>query len=113
MTALDTYRRALKDLDDPEPFLLERSGLPGPRATSSSLRRWPTSARASSSIGSSHSPPDRAPVGSREEFLAFCAAIGFGRLAAEGNRKVLVTLRTLAADPRWRVREGVALGLQR
>jgi len=51
--------------------------------------------------------PDRAPVGSREEFLAFCAAIGFG------NRKVLVTLRTLAADPRWRVREGVALGLQR
>jgi hypothetical protein len=50
--------------------------------------------------------PDRAPVGSREEFLAFCAAIGFGRLAAEGNRKVLMTLRTLAADPRWRVREG-------
>jgi hypothetical protein len=27
MTALDTYRRALKDLDDPEPFLLERSCL--------------------------------------------------------------------------------------
>ncbi|HEY3022716.1 MAG TPA: HEAT repeat domain-containing protein [Actinomycetota bacterium] len=113
MTALDEYRRALKDLDDPEPFLLERSCLPGRGATSSSLTPWPTSARASSSIGSSHSPRTAPRVGSREEFLAFCAAIGFGRLAAEGNRKVLMTLRTLASDPRWRVREGVALGLQR
>jgi len=34
-------------------------------------------------------------------------------LAGEGNRKVLVTLRKLASDTRWRVREGVALGLQR
>jgi hypothetical protein len=32
VTALDEYRRARADLDDPDPFLLERSGLPGPRA---------------------------------------------------------------------------------
>ncbi len=57
--------------------------------------------------------PERAPVGSREEFLAFCAAVGFGRLAAEGDAVALPTLRTLASDPRWRVREGVAMGLQR
>jgi hypothetical protein len=31
MAALDEYRRTLQDLDDPEPFLLEGSGLPGPR----------------------------------------------------------------------------------
>lgn len=113
MTALDKYRRALKDLDDPEPFLLQRSGLPGPRGNIEL-------AQAMADVGTREQfdrflsfTPDRAPVGSREEFLAFCAAIGFGRLAAEGNRKVLMTLRTLASDPRWRVREGVALGLQR
>lgn len=110
MTALDTYRRALKDLDDPEPFLLERSGLPGPRGNIEL-------AQAMADVGTREQfdrflsfTPDRAPVGSREEFLAFCAAIGSGRLAAEGNRKVLMRLRTLASDPRWRVREGVALG---
>jgi hypothetical protein len=113
MTALDEYRRALQDLDDPAPFLLERSGLPGPRANIEL-------AQAMADVGTRKQfdrflsfTPDRAPGGSREEFLAFCAAIGFGRLAAEGNRKVLVTLRKLASDPRWRVREGVALGLQR
>jgi hypothetical protein len=35
MTALDEYRRVLNALDDPEPFLLERSGLPDPF-----MERW-------------------------------------------------------------------------
>jgi hypothetical protein len=113
MAALDEYPRALQDLDDPEPFLLEGSGLPGPRANIEL-------AQAMADVGTRKQfdrflsfTPDRAPVGSREEFLAFCAAIGFGRLAAEGDRKVLVTLRRLASDTRWRVREGMSLGLQR
>jgi hypothetical protein len=113
MTALDEYRRALADLDDPESFLLERSGLPGPRANIEL-------AQAMADVGTRKQfdcllsfTPDRAPAGSREEFLAFCAPVGFGRLAADGNRKALMTLRKLASDPRWRVREGVALGLQR
>jgi hypothetical protein len=113
MIALDEYRRALRDLDDPAPFLLERSGLPGPRAN---IELAPGMA----DVGTRKQfdrflsfTPDRAPVGSREEFLAFCAAIGFGRLAAEGKRHGLVTLRKLASDPRWRVREGLVLGLQR
>jgi hypothetical protein len=111
MTALDEYRRTLQDLDDPAPFLLERSGLPGPRANIEL-------AQAMADVGTRKQfdrflsfTAGRAPVGSREAFLAFCTAIGFGRLAAEGDRTVLVTLRKLASDPRWRVREGVALGL--
>jgi hypothetical protein len=31
MTKVDDYRRALRTLDEWEPFLLDRSGLPGPR----------------------------------------------------------------------------------
>ena len=49
----------------------------------------------------------------RREFLAVCGAAGLGRLLAEGDRSVLSVLRALAGDPRWRVREGVAMALQR
>jgi hypothetical protein len=113
MTAVDDYRVALRDLDDPEPFLLEHSGLPGPRgnielaqamADVSDRRRFERFLSFT---------PERAPLGSSEEFLAFCAAVGFGRLAAEGDSDAIATLRALASDPRWRVREGVAMGLQR
>lgn len=113
MTAIDEYRRALRDLDDPEPFLLEHSGLPGPRGNIEL-------GQAMADVGTRKQferflafTPERAPVGSREEFLVFCAAVGFGRLAADGKARVLPTLRRLASDPRWRVREGVAMGLQR
>jgi hypothetical protein len=113
MTAVDDYRNALRRLDDPEPFLLEHSGLPGPRGNielAQAMADVGTRRRFKRFLSFS---PERAPVGSREEFLAFCAAVGFGRLAAEGDARVLVTLRGLASDPRWRVREGVAMGLQR
>jgi HEAT repeats len=113
MTRTDDYRRALTDLDDWEPFLLEHSGLPGPRANIEL-------GQAVASVGTQRRfeqllawTPDRAPAGSREEFLAFCGTIGLGRLAAEGSEDVLPRLRTLASDPRWRVREAVAVALQR
>jgi HEAT repeat protein len=113
VTKIDEYRAALEDLDRWEPYLLEHSGLPGPRGNIElgqavadvgtlegfdALLRW---------------SPDRAPVGSREEFLAFCGTIGLGKLAAGGSRDVLPRLRELASDPRWRVREAVAMALQR
>ena len=52
-------------------------------------------------------------LGSDDEFLALCGAVGLGRLLAEGRWDVLPRLRELSADPRWRVREGVAMALQR
>jgi hypothetical protein len=39
--------------------------------------------------------------------------VGLGRLLAEGHHEFLATLRRCAADPRWRIREGVAMALQR
>jgi hypothetical protein len=56
---------------------------------------------------------DIAPVNSPYEFLAFCGAVGLGRLLAEGDPSLLKTLRLLASDPRWRMREAVAMALQR
>ncbi|WP_254678679.1 HEAT repeat domain-containing protein [Arthrobacter sp. 24S4-2] len=50
---------------------------------------------------------------SRDEYLATCGAVGFGRLLADGQVRAAEVLRALAADSRWRVREGVAMALQR
>jgi hypothetical protein len=87
-----------------EAYLLAHSGLPGPRANlelaqaaadrtdEATLRRWLTDVR---------------------EYLALCGAIGVGRLVAEGHAGLWPVLRATAEDTRWRVREGVAMGLQR
>ncbi len=39
--------------------------------------------------------------------------LGLGTLLAAGNRKVLSALRRCASDPRWRIREAVAMALKR
>jgi len=54
-----------------------------------------------------------APTGGAEEFLAFCGVVGLGRLLVEGDANALPELRAHATDPRWRVREAVAMALQR
>jgi hypothetical protein len=110
---MDGYRSRLKALSDWEPFLLEQSGLPGPRAnlelaqavaeegSQEQFMRW-------ISIG-----PDAASSNSPGVFLVVCGTIGMGRLIAGGQIGLLPILRQLASDPRWRVREGVAMALQR
>ncbi|MGZ8783403.1 MAG: hypothetical protein ACXWZB_07900 [Gaiellaceae bacterium] len=113
MDKVDEYRHVLGALAEWEPFLLESSRLPGPRANlvlaaaaaeeadESTLRRW-------AALG-----PAEAPFGSVEEFLPVCGVVGLGRLLAGGDAAVLADLRPLAADPRWRIREAVAIALQR
>jgi hypothetical protein len=92
---------------------MERSGLPGPRgnlelldaaadvAEASEIRRW-------AAIG-----PDEAGTNEPRGFLAMCGVAGLGRLAVEGDRDAVGELRIHANDPRWRVREAVAIALQR
>jgi hypothetical protein len=113
VSKVEYYRQILRALDDWDPFLLKESGLPGPRAnlellqavadegSEAQYRRWLTL------------DPDRAPVNSPEQFLAVCGVVGLGRLLAEGHHEVLPILRSFASDPRWRMREGVAMALQR
>jgi hypothetical protein len=56
---------------------------------------------------------ETAPTNTPGEFLAVCGAVGLGRLLAEGRCDVLPQLRACASDTRWRMREGVAMALQR
>ncbi|RYV50903.1 HEAT repeat domain-containing protein [Pengzhenrongella frigida] len=101
---------ALRPLDAPgiRAFLTAHSALPGPRANLELLAAFGDVAPATVILGL---------VGSDDEYLAACAAGALGRLVIEadgGRRDELVgLLHDQAADDRWRVREGVAMGLQR
>ena len=110
MTRVDDERAALLVATDLDAALLAGSNLPGPRANlelvqaaadvgaEPDFRRWLAT------------DPD---AGDAMEFLPVCALVGFGRLAAERQPEALAVLRAWAGDPHWRIREAVAMGLQR
>lgn len=117
MEKADLYREELAQLPDWDAYLLERSGLPGPRAnlelayvaaemgSAAQFRHWLTF------------NTGRAPTNIREEYLAVSGTMGLGTLITRGSStaqkaKWLKMLRGCASDPRWRVREGVAMALQ-
>jgi hypothetical protein len=99
----DQYRAELRKQRDWDAYLIAHSGLPGPRAnlellavagdeaTEETLWRWSRS---------------------DDEYLATVGTAGLGR-SALSDRRVWARLERVAADPRWRVREGVAMALQR
>lgn len=101
---VETYRAELRKLADWEPYLRKHSGLPGPRANLELVGAVAEEADADTLWKLSASP---------DEFLALCGTAGLGRIALLEPDTVMTWLRELASDPRWRVREGVAIALQR
>ena len=113
MSKIDEYRRTLAQLSEWESYLLTNSGLPGPRGN---IELAQAVADAGSEDQFNHYlsfSPEVALVNSPFEFLAFCGVVGLGRLAAGGRFDLFLRLRIYASDPRWRLREGVAMALQR
>ena len=106
MSKRSDYREVLESLPPGEwtAYLNAESGLPGPRANLELVAAFADVAE-----------PDlvRLCAGSPDEYLALCGAVGLGRLLVEGDSDAAATLRALAGDDRWRVREGVAMALQR
>jgi hypothetical protein len=107
------YHAALRKLDIWESYLLEHSGLPGPRANLELAQAVADEAPAERLLAYAAITPQQAPANSPLEFLAICGVIGLGRLLTDGRPDMLPRLRHLSADPRWRVREAVCLALQR
>ncbi len=93
--------------------MLSESNLPGPRANLELLAVTADMGTEEQFLGWIDCPPERADTNDPRTFLVCCGAVGLGRLVGEGEEQHLPTLRRLANDPRWRVREGVAMGLQR
>jgi len=113
MSKVEEYREALQELGDWDSFLLRESGLPGPRGNIELGRAVAEEGDEELFRRYLDYDEEMAPTNSPQEFLAFCGVLGLGRLLAEGDTELLVTLRHCASDVRWRVREAVAMALQR
>ena len=113
MSRIDTYRQALRSIDGWEPYLLAESGLPGPRGNIELAQAVADEGDEPLFLHLLSFDATSAPTNTPQEFLAFCGVIGLGRLVAEGRRDLLPAVRRHANDPRWRMREGVAMALQR
>jgi hypothetical protein len=113
MTKSETYRAKLKTLKTWDTFLLRESGLPGPRGNLELAQVVADLGDEKLFLRYLAYDATRAPTNSPYEFLAFSGVVGLGRLVAEGKRKHIKTIRACASDARWRMREGVAMALQR
>jgi hypothetical protein len=113
MPKVEQYRQTLKNLPDWDAFLLQESGLPGPRANLELAQAVADEGDAPLFHRYLALGPEEAPANSPQLFLAVCGVVGLGRLLAEGRNDVLPLLRQAAGDPRWRIREAVCMALQR
>jgi hypothetical protein len=113
VTKADGYRNTLSKLEDWDAFLLQESGLPGPRGNLELAQVVADKGDPALFERYLAYDADQAPTNSPYEFLAFCGVVGLGRLLAEGQTEMLATLRRCASDRRWRIREAVAMALQR
>lgn len=113
MSKAAEYAEKLASLDEWEPYLLAESGLPGPRANLELMQVVADLGDEARFRRYLEFGPEQAPTNDPHAFLAVCGAVGLGRLLAEGRMDLLPELRRLATDPRWRMREGVAMALQR
>jgi len=112
MNKIQTYIEKLYNLDDWDTYLMQESGLPGPRANLELMQAVAEVGDESRFLRWLSYTPDVAPVNMQQEFLACCGTTGLGKLVKDGKKEYLEQLRLLASDPRWRVREAVAMALQ-
>lgn len=112
MSVREEHRTALRALDgDPaavRAYLTARSGLPGPRANLELIGAFADVAPAGLVLALADSP---------DEYLRCCGTVGLSRLVVDvttGARTDLTDLlRVRASEGSWRVREAVAMALQR
>lgn len=112
MGKVEAYRAHLRTLDNWDDFLHQESRLPGPRANLELAYAVAWEGSEERFLRLAALGPEEAPQNTAGEFLAFCGVLGLGYLAARDGQEHFSLLRQKASDPRWRIREAVALGLQ-
>lgn len=115
MKKVDQYRQILNTLDKAEweAYLMAESRLPGPRGNLELIYAFAEEADENFINQCLNYSPEIAPVNTPQGFLAACGTVGLGKLVASGRYDLLSKLQSLANDPRWRIRETVAMALQR
>jgi len=112
MSKVQRYIERLHGLKEWDEFLMQESNLPGPRANLELIQAVAETGDENRFLHLLGFTPDIAPANTQQEFLACCGTVGLGKLVMDGKTEYLEHLRSLASDPRWRIRECVAMALQ-
>ncbi|MEK4512480.1 hypothetical protein [Paenibacillus sp. FSL K6-2524] len=113
MNQKEIYKNDLLVLPKWESYLLQNSGLPGPRANLTLL--YVAAELGNEEIFRSFldfQVEDDHHGDSPDEFIVMCGVVGLGKLLAQGKEEYWVQLKRYASDSRWRIRESVAMALQ-
>lgn len=110
---VNSYVEKLNNLKDWDSYLLKESGLPGPRGNLELAQAFADVAGEALIKKYISMKPSDAPENSPQLFLTFCGVVGLGTLVNKGKLDYLKQLRQFASDHRWRIREAVAIALQR
>jgi hypothetical protein len=112
MSKIYLYKNEFLNAQNQIQYLLDHSNLPGPRGNLELLF-------AAQEVGDElffqnclKYEESIAPTNTPGEFVATCGAAGLGKLIVQGKVEYFEQLKNLAADNRWRVREGVSFALQ-
>lgn len=103
----------------PEAIAARESGLPGPRGNLELIAAIADVTDAPTLLAWAGESADAVSGNEPRTVLVMAGIVGLGRLLSEGwqgpdgQRDLVERLRVLASDPRWRVREGVAVAVQR
>jgi hypothetical protein len=119
MSRRSDYRARLTAGEPAQALVATDSGLPGPRGNLELVAAIADVAAEDDLLIWAAISPDVVGGDEPSTVLVMGGVVGLGRLLAEGwhradgRRDLLARLRGLATDPRWRVREGVAMAIQR
>jgi hypothetical protein len=107
-------------------YIIVNSNLPGPRGNLELAEAWGEVVEAyagqadeklwSLCVELVKISADEAPVNDPKELIPFCGAVGIGAIGSvlpEFFDQAINTLKVLANDSRWRMREAVQMGLKR
>lgn len=102
----------LRSVAERKAYLLKHSGLPGPRGNLELLEAAFAEGDEPLFAACRSYPPELAPANSAEVFLVMVGVVGLAKRYLAGTKTAMRELCAFASDPRWRVREAVAIGLQ-
>jgi len=111
---LNKYKEDLDNLKDWDAYLLKNSNLPSPRSNLELLAVAVELGTKPTFLRYIKIKPEEAPANHPGEFLCTIGVAGLGKVILEerSNNELFNKLKDFAHDPRWRVREGVAMALQ-
>jgi len=114
MSKIQDYIEELKKLKYWDEYLMKNSNLPSPRSNLELLAAAVELGNKETFLKFLKITPEIAGVNDPGEFLCTIGVAGLGKIIAEekSSTHLFVNLCDFARDPRWRVREGVAMALQ-